>query len=161
MFYRFHLCQKVNIPLRRIIELWWLGILIKKGVKYCNFASAESRFSLQLLSLENNTKSTVSVNGSDRKLRLISRSCSGTVTKDVAVIIGTYHHKNLIDSYKIYSYLKLNNSDLKLIIFGDIDTVPLAIKDDPQVELKGSIVDHEEIINVLSQSRFYINTSEN
>ena len=151
--------SKVNIPYRRIIELWWLGILTKKGFQYSDFVSAESIFSLQLLSLENNIKSTVSVNGSDQELGLISRSSPGTVTKNIAVIIGTYHHKNLIDSYKIYSHLKLNNSELKLIIIGDIGTVPRSIKDDPQVELKG-VIDHEDIINVLSRSRFYINTSK-
>jgi hypothetical protein len=151
--------SKFNIPYRRRIELWWLGILTKQGFQYCDFVSAESRFSLQLFGLENNKKLLVSVNGSDQEIALISSFSSGSVVKNIAVIVGTYYHKNLIDSYKIYRHLKINNNELKLVIIGDIDTVPLSIKNDPQVELKG-VIDHDKTINVLSNSRFYITTSK-
>ena len=148
-----------NIPYRRRIELWWLGILVKQGFRYSDFVSAESRFSLQLLSLEGNKKLLVSANGADQEIGLISSFSSNNVVKNIAVIIGTYHHKNLIDSYKIYRHLKANNNELKLVIIGDIDTIPFSIKNDPQVEIKG-IVSHEKIINILSSAKFYINTSK-
>jgi hypothetical protein len=151
--------SKFNIPYRRRIELWWLGIIVKQGFRYSDFVSAESRFSLQLLSLENNKKLLVSTNGSDQEIGLISSFSSNSVVKNIAVIVGTYYHKNLIDSYKIYRHLKVNNNELKLVIIGDIDTVPLSIKNDPQVELQG-VIDHDKTINVLSNSRFYINTSK-
>lgn len=151
--------SNVNIPYRRLIELWWLGILTRNGFQYANFVSAESLFSLQLLNLADNIKATVSVNGSDQELNFISGLSAHNIVKNIAVIIGTYHHKNLTDSYKIYNYLKLKNKDLKLVIIGDIDTVPRFIRDDPQVELKG-VMDHGDTINVLTESRFYINTSK-
>ena len=151
--------SKLNLPYRRRIELWWLGILIRQGFRCSDFVSAESRFSLQLLSLEKNKKSLVSANGSDQQMDLISIFSFKSLVKNIAVIVGTYYHKNLIDSYKIYRHLKVNNKELKLVIIGDIDTVPLSIKNDPQVELKG-VIDHEKTINVLSSSRFYINTSK-
>ena len=151
--------SKFNIPYRRRIELWWLGIIVRQGFRYSDFISAESRFSLQLLNQESNKKLLVSPNGADQEISLISSFSSNNIVKNIAVVIGTYHHKNLIDSYKIYRYLKVNNNDLKLVIIGDIDTVPLSIKNDPQVELKG-VIDHDKTMNVLYNARVYINTSK-
>ena len=151
--------SKFNIPFRRRVELWWLGVLTKQGFQYSDFVSAESRFSLQLLNLEKNKNLLVSVNGSDSEIALLSDVSSKSVIKNIAVIVGTYHHKNLIDSYKIYSYLKVNNKELKLVIIGDIDTVPMSIRDDPAVELMG-VIDHDKTINILSKSMYYINTSK-
>jgi hypothetical protein len=151
--------SKFNIPLRRRIELSWLGILTKRGLQYSDFVSAESNYSLQLLSLDNNTKSLVSVNGSDQEIDLISSYSSFSVTNNIAVIVGTYHHKNIIDSYRIYRHLKADNRELKLIIIGDIDAVPQFIRDDPQAVLKG-VIHHDETIKVLAKAAFYINTSQ-
>jgi hypothetical protein len=151
--------SKFDIPYRRRIELWWLGILTKRGLKYSDFVSAESEYSLKLLSLKNNMKSLVSVNGSDYEIDFISGYCSFSVTKNIAVIVGTYHHKNVIDSYRIYSHLKVDYRDLKLIIIGDIETVPQFIRDDPHVDLKG-VIHLDETIKVLSEAAFYINTSQ-
>ena len=43
-------------------------------------------------------------------------------------LIGTYYHKNLEDSYKIFKYLKIKNEKLKLRIFGEISTIPLKLE---------------------------------
>ena len=151
--------SKFNIPLRRRIELSWLGILTKRGLRYSDFISAESEYSLKLLSLDNNMKSLVSVNGSDQEIDLITSHSSSSANNNIAVIVGTYHHKNIIDSYKIYKHLKADNRDLKLIIIGDIDTVPQFIRDNPQTVLKG-VIHHDETIKILANAAFYINTSQ-
>lgn len=148
-----------NIPYRRKIELWWLGLLTKQGLKYCNFISAESSFSLGLLNIEKSERNIISPNGSDQEITAIKNILLDSAMKNTAIVTGTYHHKNLLDSYKIFKHLKLNNSDLKLIIFGDKSTVPEVIRCDTFVELKG-IKPHENIIENLSKSRFYINTSK-
>jgi len=148
-----------DIPLKRMMELWWLGILTKIGFNNCNYISAESKFSLELLQLENNRGSFISPNGADQEINLISSYDISNEVENTAVIIGTYHHKNLTDSYKIYKYLRDNNSELKLEIFGDPDMVPSLIKNDPQVETKG-IISHERIIDRISRAKFYINTSK-
>lgn len=151
--------SKFNIPYRRRIELIWLGILTRRGFKFCDYISAESKFSLNLLELEKDKKLSVSVNGSNDEINLIaSLSFKGPV-KNIAVMVGTYHHKNVFDSYKIYKYLRLSNKHLNLLIVGDADTVPTDIKNDPQVELLG-MVNHSKIFDILSNARYYINTSK-
>jgi len=148
-----------NIPYRRKIELLWLGILTKLGLKHSDFISAESNFSLKLLSLKSNKKTQVSPNGSDQEIIAIHSIPLKSTNKNIAVIVGTYHHKNLQDSYKIYKRLRASNSGLKLVICGDIDTIPLNIRNDPFVEPRG-IMDHNKVVDILSNSMFYINTSK-
>ena len=151
--------SKFNIPHRRRIELIWLGILTRLGFKFCDFISAESKFSLNLLGLEKDKKLLVSVNGSNNEIDLISSLSFGDALKNIAVTVGTYHHKNIFDSYKIYKYLRLRNKHLILLVVGDADTVPIDIKNDPQVELLG-MIDHSKIFEILSNARYYINTSK-
>ena len=151
--------SNMQIPLLRRVELWWLGRLIRSGLVNCDFVSAESEYSLGLLNLKNNTQTQISVNGSDQELNLMEQNIAGGVYENYAVIVGTYHHKNLSDSYKVFRELKKNNPGIKLLIVGDASTIPLQIKRDQSVELKG-VLDYENTIKILSKSKFYINTSK-
>tara|TARA_B100001057_G_scaffold354877_1_gene356882 strand:- start:16971 stop:18005 length:1035 start_codon:yes stop_codon:yes gene_type:complete len=147
-----------NIPTTRKIELRWLGVLIKKGLSKSDFISAESNYSLDLISNFSNGLFQLSLNGSDDELRLISKHKSFKKFENFAVLIGTYYHKNLEDSFKIFKYLKLKNKNLKLHIFGEISTIPLSIAKDSDVILHG-IQNHSIIIDFLQRSSYYINTS--
>ena len=146
----------LSIPSRRRIELWWLGLLTKKGLHYCDFVSAESEFSLNLLGIGDSTKRTISTNGSDNELEVMLRR--GDDAERLAVVVGTYFHKNIGDSYKVYQYLKRSDPSLNLVIIGDEITVPDYVKKDPSVTLKG-IVKHDKALQILSSARFYISAS--
>ena len=150
--------SEFNIPLKRKIELWWLGALTKESLKDFDYISAESRFSLKLLDLDSKKKCQVSPNGSDEEIETISNFINKDIEKNYAVIIGTYHHKNLMDSYKIFKYLLSHNIGLKLIIFGEKETIPYQIKKDVNVKLYG-VTEHKDVLKFLANCKFYINTS--
>lgn len=147
----------LSIPSRRRIELWWLGIITKKGLRYCNIASAESEFSTKLLGVDGVRKRTISANGADNELEIVARR-NNQNTEQIAVVVGTYFHKNIEDSYTVYRHLKRCNPRLKFVIIGDQNTIPDNVKQDPSVNLKG-IIEHNEALQILSRARFYISTS--
>ena len=147
----------LSIPSRRRIELWWLGVITKKGLRYCDFASAESEFSLELIEIDSAVKRVTSTNGADIELEVMSHRSDNKVDQ-LAVVLGTYFHKNIDDSYKVYQHLKLSNPCLNLMIIGDENTVPDHIKRDTSVILKG-VIKHEEALQILSNAKFYISTS--
>ena len=147
----------LNLPNRRRIELWWLGVITKKGLRHCDFVSAESRFSLNLLGNNDRIKQIVSSNGADHELEVMARRCN-PFPEQIAVVVGTYFHKNVIDSYKVYQYLKKSDPSLNLVILGDPDIVPERVKQDPTVIFKG-VVGHDEALEILSNAKYYINAS--
>lgn len=147
-----------NIPFKRKIELWWLGALTRKCLNNFDFISAESRFSINMLDLDSRKKCQVSPNGSDEEIQTISNFVNQDIEKNYAVVIGTYHHKNLMDSYKIFKHLETNNIGLKLAIFGEKQTVPYQIKKDVNIELYG-VTEHKEVLKFLANCKFYINTT--
>jgi hypothetical protein len=147
----------LSIPTRRRIELWWLGVITKQGFRYCDFASAESEFSLKLLGVDGVIKRTISTNGGDNEIEVMSGRDDRNI-EQLAVIVGTYFHKNIEDSYTVYRHLKRSNPCLQLVIIGNQNTVPNNVKRCPSVNLKG-IIKHDEALQILSRARFYINTS--
>lgn len=149
--------RRLNIPIRRRVELWWLGIISKHGLKFCNFASAESSFSLDFFPGDFQLKKMISTNGADKELEVMSAR-NKDIDSDVAVVVGTYFHKNIDESYKVYQYLKSYHNNLKLLIIGDQSTIPENVKKDPSVILKG-VIDHDETLQILSTARFFICTS--
>lgn len=150
--------SKFNIPRVRRLELWWLGVLTRACLKNCDFVSAESFFSGDILNLDNSAKFHVSINGSDEELKAISFNKPRIPKENIAVVVGTYHHKNLEDSFKIFSKLRTQNRELKLLIFGETLSIPEFIMRDPDVKVFG-VTNHNEVINFLSRAKFYINTS--
>jgi len=146
------------IPIPRQIELYWLGFLIKRGLNNCNFISAESKNSMKLISFFSQNISYLSANGSDDELKMISKFKSSNKFDNIAVLFGTYYHKNLVDSFKIFKYLQSQNKEMHLHIFGDTTTIPIEIKADPKVIIEG-MQERSSIINLLRRASFYINTS--
>ena len=147
-----------QIPKLRRIELWWLGRLISRSFKYCDIISAESRYSSELLSRYHEIKKFISPNGADEEIAAIDKAKTNVSTQNHAIIVGTYFHKNLIDSYSIFSKLHEREPNLRLKIFGDIDTVPVCIKNDKSVILEG-VKPRYDIIEALNGASYYINTS--
>ena len=150
--------SQFNIPIKRKVELFWLGVLTRNNIINCDFVSAESKFSLELMALKDK-EMIVSVNGSDQELNLLSEKSIKNKFENMAVVVGTYHHKNLQDSFKVFKFLQKKNTNLSLKIVGDVAAVPASIKKDPNVTLCG-VLSHSQIIEILSKARFYINTSK-
>jgi hypothetical protein len=151
--------SKFDIPLRRKVELWWLGKLTKKGFPFVDFISAESGFSLNQLKVGKRTRKHLSINGADQELSVISAKKPPRKVNNEAIVVGTYHHKNLDDSYIIFKFLRQNNPALKMVVVGVKDTIPRALKEDPSVEITG-VVDNQELCSRLLQARYYLNTSK-
>ena len=59
-----------------------------------------------------------------------------------------------MDSYKIFKYLETHNIGLKLVIFGEKQTVPYQIKKDVNVELYG-VTEHKEVLRFLANCNLY------
>ena len=147
-----------NLPLRRKLELWWLGILIRRSLKKPNYVSAESNNSVKILISLGTKRPVLSINGADDELKYLQLKNKVSYLENQAVIVGTYYHKNLADSYKIYKYLQSSKKNMKLIIIGSQKEIPSCIKNDLSVILKNSLC-HRDVIKQLSSSKYYINTS--
>ena len=146
-----------NISMYRSIELNFLGFLIKKKYTNSDILSAESNYSLTLFPINSKQKQVSSPNGSDKEIELF-RSGS-TSRKNIAVVVGTSIYKDLTKSYSIFLKLHKQNSKLRMVIFGDALTIPSDIRSDKNVDIK-NISSNEEVLDVLSSAKFYINTSK-
>lgn len=151
--------RNYNIPAGRKVELRWLGKLIKSGLPLADFVSAESKFSLSLLNVGDITTKILSVNGADGELQLYNGRKLSVEREDTAVIVGTYYHKNLVDSYKVFLKLCEVKPGLKLIILGPTDFIPQSIRNAPGVHALGKL-SHAEVCHFLSLAKYYINTSQ-
>jgi hypothetical protein len=151
--------SQFDIPLRRKVELWWLGKLTREGFPFVDFISAESNFSLNQLIVGKRARKHLSINGADQEISVISAKKPSKKVNNEAIVVGTYHHKNLHDSYIIFEYLRINNPELKMVVVGVKDTIPQALKEDPNVEITG-VIDNRDLCNRLQQARYYLNTSK-
>ena len=147
-----------GIPWGRSIELKWLGYLIKRSYKNVEVLSSESNYSLSLFPSSLHCSFVVSPNGSDEEVELFGLYTSRAVD-NVAVVVGTFFYKDLNSSYSIFIELQKTTPDLMLVIIGDQSSIPSIIKDDKRVEAVGNL-SHEQVIDLLSSARFYINTSK-
>ena len=146
-----------GLHLLRSIELKWLGVLIRRNYKNAEVLSAESNYSLSLFPSNLHHNLVVSPNGSDKEIKLFEQSIDLKIN-DIAVIVGTFFHKDLDNSYNIFLELQEKNSKLRLVIIGDRTMIPHKIKNDQRVDVIGK-VPHDEVIALLSSAKFYINTS--
>jgi len=146
-----------GLHLLRSIEFKWLGVLIRRNYKNAEVLSAESNYSLSLFPSNLHQNLVVSPNGSDKEIKLFEQSIDLKIN-DIAVIVGTFFHKDLDNSYNIFLELQEKNSKLRLVIIGDRTMIPHKIKNDQRVDVIGK-VPHDEVIALLSSAKFYINTS--
>jgi glycosyltransferase involved in cell wall biosynthesis len=146
-----------GLHLLRSIEFKWLGVLIRRNYKNAEVLSAESNYSLTLFPSNLHHNLVVSPNGSDKEIKLFEQSIDLKIN-DIAVIVGTFFHKDLDNSYNIFLELQEKNSKLRLVIIGDRTAIPHKIKNDQRVDVIG-VVPHDEVITLLSSAKFYINMS--
>lgn len=135
-----------------------LGVRIKSKFINADVISAESHYSLQLLSSRHAAKFFRSVNGSDDEINMFTKISVDTKS-NIAVILGTYKYKDLYNSYKIFLYLRNQNSNLKLKIVGDKKYIPKYILLDENVEAIG-LLSRKEVISLLLSAKYFITTSK-
>lgn len=141
-----------------LLKMRLLGPKIKRGFKNADVISAESEYSLGLVDGRWKSKLFLSVNGSDDEIHFLN-SLSPRIKKDIAVVMGTYRHKAIQDSYHIFKVLKKNRSvNLKLLLAGDSTRIPRAIKLDPDVIVLGYL-ERVELMSILNTAKFYISTT--
>ena len=144
-----------NISMYRSIELTFLGFLIKKKYSNADILSAESNYSLTLFPINSKQKQVNSPNGSDKEIELFGKPSRN----NIAVVVGTSTYKDLTKSYNIFLKLQKDDSQLKMVIFGEASTIPFDIRSDKNVEIK-NITSNKEVLDLLSSAKFYINTSK-
>lgn len=147
-----------GLPILRSVELKWLGYLIKKNYKNTEILSAESNYSLSLFPQGLGHNPVPSLNGSDEEIELFSNFTDRKIN-NVAVVVGTFFYKNLSGSYKIFQKLREEYPGLRMAVVGNISMIPLEISNNKSVDILGSM-NHQDVINLLSSARFYINTSK-
>jgi hypothetical protein len=151
----------VPMPLKRRLEMRLLGFLINSHLKYADVISAESAMSMGLFDKHLSHKLFVSVNGSDDEINAYANEVEGDVKRDVedmAIAVGTYYYKCINDVYKVYSYLLKSNPSLRLIIIGDIASIPSHVLKDHRVEAKG-VLSQSEVCALIQRSKYYITST--
>lgn len=149
--------SKYNFSMYRLIELTFLGYIIKRKFSNADILSAESDYSLTLFPINSKQKHVKSPNGSDNEIKLFG---SGNPSKkNIAVVVGTAPYKDLTKSYSIFLKLNKKNPELRLVIFGSASTIPSDIQKDKNVDIKNT-ASNKEVLDVLSSAKFYINTSK-
>lgn len=149
-----------GIPMAAIdaFKMRLLGPRIKKGFVIADVISAESEYSLGLIEKKFKDKLFLSVNGSDDEIYFLSNHIP-KAKKDLVVVMGTYRHKAIEESYHIFKILqKTRSANLKMILAGDPTRIPEIIKLDPDVMAVGHLT-RNDLMDVLSDSKFYISTT--
>jgi hypothetical protein len=121
-------------------------------MRHYDYVSAESQFALSLLGSHSNKQ--LSLNGSDDELYL-SLNQDPLHFENYAVVVGTYHHKDLVSSFDVFKNLSANDPDLILLVVGDVSTIPDVIKSSSKVKILGAL-SHDLTLRYLSKARYYI-----
>lgn len=151
----------VPLPLKRRLEMRLLGFLINNCLEYADVISAESDTSIGLFDKHLSHKLFVSVNGSDDEINAYENGVADGVNRDaenMAVAVGTYYYKCIDDVYKVYSHLRKSNPSLRLIIIGDLESIPSHVLKDPRVVAKG-VLSQSEVCALMRRSKYYITST--
>jgi len=150
-----------DIPLSffdRYLRLSYLGWKIKRNFKHADVISAESNYSLSLVTAGEAGKLFLSVNGSNND-ELSNLTDLPTVAKEnLALIIGTQKYKALMDSYYVFEMLRKNNDQLQLVIIGDTKSIPDDLRNRKNILIKG-FVKRDEVLENLRKTKYYISTT--
>jgi len=136
-----------------------LGRRIRKNLFNASVISAESEFSLGVLGPQYMQRHFLSVNGADDEIKVLANNkvCEKS---NIAVVVGTYKYKSLVDSYQVFNELrKTTNNDLKLVIIGPTKGIPANLTGDGNVIIRG-LLSREKVIECLQTARFYISTTQ-
>jgi glycosyltransferase involved in cell wall biosynthesis len=160
----FHLSNVLPLAARGIplslydrLRLGSLGRRISRAFANADVISAESNFSLGLIDDGRPGRLFLSVNGSDDELAYIHER-SIEQKDDLATVIGTYSHKALRDSLRVFQMLRGRCDRLKLMVIGDAREVPRELHGTPNVIVRG-VLTRPEVISCLRAARYYISTT--
>jgi len=151
----------VFIPLKRRIEMRFLGFLINHCLKNANVISAESDTSMGLFNKHLSQKLVVSVNGSDDEINACKNNdniSDNREIEDIAVTVGTYYYKCIDDVYKIYTHLLKSHPSLRLVIIGEREHIPQFVLKDNRVNAKG-VLSQAAVCDLLRRSKYYITST--
>lgn len=149
--------RSVPLPLGTRLRFSLLGRRIARGLPNADVISAESNASLALMNPMYRDRFFLSVNGSDDELAYV-RNPDGLPKDHVATVVGTYPHKALDDSCRVFEMLRAKDDQLKLVVFGDEKGVPRHVRDHPNVVVMGSR-SRGEVIEQLRRTMYYISTT--
>jgi glycosyltransferase involved in cell wall biosynthesis len=160
----FHLSNALPVA-REAVPMGWgerlkfamLGRRIRRGLANADVIAAESESSLDLLGRKHGDRLFLSANGFDDGLSLLGRG-NVAVRDEIAVVVGTYRYKALEDALCVFEMLRKGNPLLRLHVFGDVGSVPLALRESAAVDLLGT-QPPSNVIDALKRARFYISTS--
>ena len=147
----------IPVPLQSRVRFRLLGRQIKRGLPHADVISAESAASLALFDPVYRDRLFQSVNGSDDELREAERR-DWPAREPMAVVVGTYPHKDLGESCALFDALKQTDSRLKLVVFGDRQLIPSATADRQDILVRGSRP-RSEVIEHLRRARYYLSTT--
>ena len=139
----FHLCNVLPfrlqlIDLRLLLKLKQrlLQKRITKHYAHADVIVTESHFSQTLISPEHAQKALLSIHGNDDELHHLNNPCQ-TPKENTAILLGTWHHKALLDAYQVFKRLQAKNPGLQLIIIGRKKEIPTTLKRQKQVTIAG------------------------
>jgi glycosyltransferase involved in cell wall biosynthesis len=149
--------RSVPMPIRDTLKFGVLGLRLTQYMGNADVISAESKASLALINPAYRDRLFLSVNGSDDELAHLQ---SGQVLakERIATVVGTYRHKALDDSCRVFDMLRSNDDALKLLMFGDAEWIPQHVRTHPHVVVMGNRT-RSEVIATLRTSKYYISTT--
>jgi len=140
------------------IKMRILGNRIRANLVNADVISAESNYSLSLIDSSFKEKLFLSVNGSNDELAILKKE-NLTNKINIAVILGTYKYKAILESFYIFKMLQNTQCpNLKLVIIGDSDNIPQNIVGHKDVIVKG-LISRKDLINYLNRAKYYISTT--
>ena len=147
-----------NVPLSAFDRLKWLylGWRIRRNYRHADVISAESRFSLERMAVDDPSKLTLSVNGSDDELRYAG--CPSGPADATAVLVGTYGYKALGDAHRVFTMLRRRHPELRLVIIGEEARIPADVRDAEGVQTTG-VLPREQVMEHLRRARFYLSAT--
>lgn len=149
--------RSVPMPFRDQLKFGILGYRLKQHLDHADVISAESQASLNLIAGEYRDRLFLSVNGSDDELQHLEIGL--VAAKDrIASVVGTYRHKALGDSCRVFDMLRSADDQLTLRIFGDDRWIVRAVRSHPGVIVMGNRP-RSEVIATLRRSKYYISTT--
>ena len=151
--------RTARVPLSPVgrLKAAYLGRKIRAGFDKADVISAESKSSLTLLDRGVSEKLFLSVNGSDDEIAHLQ--VKAVVDKEnIATVVGTTTYKALEDSFRVFEMLKTTNPDLKLMVIGNPNWIPHALRGRDGVVICGSLA-RAAVMDCLRKSRYYISTT--
>ena len=143
-----------KIDLYQKIKFKYLKYLFDKSFKIVDYISAESNFSLSLISDFFKSKQVLSINGNDDELiNNVNR-----IRENYAVVVGTLKYKALDETLLVFQKLKENNINLQLFIIGDKNNIPKSFSLIKDIKIFG-LIERNKVINILRSAKYYISNT--